>query len=114
MPLFNLELPHELKIPMWCTLKMLPMEFKAFGTKFTTWVGKTLGKHFNNIKKRDPRFCLGMDPKHGSIFIIKIPRMIEGVEVLVDFEKYLVYAIFVAILSISQESTKHFKFEEAY
>ncbi len=94
MPLFNLELPHELKIPIWCTLKMLPMEFKAFGTKFTTWVGKTLGKYFNNIKKRDPRFCLGMDPKHGNIFIIKIPRMIEGVEVLVDFEKYLVICHF--------------------
>ncbi len=94
MPLFDLELPHELKIPIWCTLKILSMEFKALGTRFTTWVGKHLGKYFNNIKKWDPRFCLGMDAKHGGIFIIKIPIMDEGVEVLVDFEKYPVICHF--------------------
>jgi hypothetical protein len=73
---------------------MLPMEFKALGTKFTTWVGKILGKYFNNIKKKGPQFCLGMDPKHGGIFIIKILGMNEGVEVLIDFEKYQVICHF--------------------
>jgi len=55
---------------------------------------ENFGKYFNNIKKRDPRFCLGMDPKHGGMFIIKIPRMNEGVEISIDFEKYIVICHF--------------------
>lgn len=67
---------------------------QSIGNKIYHLGGKTLGKYFNNIKKKDPRFCLGMDRKHGGIFIIKVPRMNEGVEVSIDFEKYPVICHF--------------------
>jgi hypothetical protein len=63
LSMFNPQCMHGLKIPIWCTLRMLPLEFKLLEQRIVTCVSIVLGKYLVNCKWRDWRFCMAMDPK---------------------------------------------------
>jgi hypothetical protein len=63
MSMFNPKCIHGLKIPIWCTLRMLPLEFRPMKQRIMTFVSEVFGKDLVNCKWRDPRFCIAMNPK---------------------------------------------------
>jgi len=70
--MFNLDVPHGLKILFWCSLKVLPFEYRPIGNTISTCVGNIMGEDPNNHKRWDPRFCIMINPKHGWVLTISI------------------------------------------
>jgi hypothetical protein len=63
IPMFNLEILVGLKIPIWCTLITLPLEYKQLGRMVFHHVGRVLEEDLNNHKRKILRFCVAMHPK---------------------------------------------------
>ncbi len=51
--MFNLDFPHGLKILFWCSLKVLPFEYRPIDKTMSVRVGKIMGKDPNNHKRWD-------------------------------------------------------------
>jgi hypothetical protein len=75
--MFHLDFPHGLKILFWCSLKVLPFEYRPIDKTMSFCVGKIMGKDPNNHKRWDPRFCIMMNLKHGWVLTISIMGWVE-------------------------------------
>jgi hypothetical protein len=63
IPIFNLNFLIGLKIPIWCTLITLPLEYKRLGRMVVHHVGKVLEEDLNNHRRKDLKLCVAMHPK---------------------------------------------------
>lgn len=63
--------------PIWCTLKMFPLEYKPLEAKNVTQVGRMFIKYLTNHKKCDLKLCVAMDLVQGmgcNNWLVKVER----------------------------------------
>ncbi len=95
VPLFNPNRSLGLKLLVWASLHILLLKLQSLGMKIISQLEKVLGVDINNGKKRNPRFCVALDPNQGWMAHLFIKDE-EGIilSILVNYGRYPIHCHF--------------------
>jgi hypothetical protein len=65
VPGFSPDRPQDLIVPTWITLRKLPREYLKSAEKIAQQLGKLIGSDPDNPTRKEPRFCIGLQPHLG-------------------------------------------------
>ncbi len=80
-----------LKLLVWLSLHMLLLEYCPLEFVIANLVWKLHGVNITNIIKWGPKFCVALDLDVGWVAKVDILRLDCKVEVLIDYEWYLIF-----------------------
>jgi hypothetical protein len=87
VPGFSPDKPQVLYVPTWITLRKLPREYLNSAEQIAEQIGKLIGSDPDNPNRREPRFCIGLNPKEGWESEVVINRKSgEKIPVLIDYD----------------------------
>lgn len=87
IPGFDPRRPTGLTVPVWITLRLLPLEYLDFAREIAGQVEKVLDEDHRVTVTQDPRFYVEMELDKGWIASLQLPNLLNRpVEVIIDYD----------------------------
>ena len=87
VPGFDPRHPVGLTVPVWISLRLLPLEYLEFARTISGQIGRVLEEHEKVTVTQDPRFCVELEVDKGWIASLELPNLLgRRVEVIIHYD----------------------------